>query len=349
MREFDSKFSLPQLNGAMSTAVTKSPTPVEQYSRAVYTVGILCALDIELLAIRALLDETHDDTDRAPGDDYAYALGRMGKHKVVATCLPDGEYGTNPAAECATNMKRSFPNIKFCLLVGIGGGVPSDDNDIRLGDVVYDRGKENGDVMLERTGALQGPPRALRALINYLKSTPGGSSDILLTYVKKIIASGSVGSKKRFSHPGKELDILFENCCPEGDINPQRPPQVKHREPRPTNSPVVHYGIIASGNKVIKNAKFRDEWGQKYGVLCFEMEAAGVMNILPTLVIRGVCDYCDAQKNKAWQEYAAATAAAYTRHLLIHLPCPEPDNRNLWKRINSDLSHAQTEERPKNS
>jgi nucleoside phosphorylase len=259
-------------------------------------------------------------------------------------------------------MKRSFPNIKFCLLVGIGGGVPSDANDIRLGDVVvslpkgdlpgviqYDRGKENGDVMFERTGALQGPPRALRALTNYLKSTPGGSSDMLLTYVEKIVESESVGGKERFNHPGEELDILFENCCPEGDTNPPRPPQIKHREPRPTNSPVVHYGIIASGNKVIKNAKFRNEWGQKYGVLCFEMEAAGVMNILPTLVIRGICDYCDAQKNKVWQEYAAATAAAYTRHLLIHLPCHEPDNRILWKRMNSDLSDAQTEGRPKKS
>ncbi|CAH0036425.1 unnamed protein product [Clonostachys rhizophaga] len=359
IQEFDSKFSLPPLNGAMNTAVAESPAPVEQYPREVYTVGILCALDIELLAIRALLDETHDDTDRATGDDYAYALGRMGKHKVVATCLPDGEYGTNPAAECATNMKRSFSNIRFCLLVGIGGGVPSDANDIRLGDVVvslpkgdlpgviqYDRGKENGDAMLERTGALQGPPRALRALINYLKSTPGGSSDMLLTYVENIIASESVGSKKRFSHPGEELDILFESR-PEGDNNSQPSHQVKHREPRPTNSPVVHYGTIASGNKVIKNARFRDEWGQKYGVLCFEMEAAGVMNILPTLVIRGICDYCDAQKNKVWQEYAAATAAAYTRHLLFHLPYHEPDNRILWKRMNSDLFDAQTEERPK--
>ena len=34
------------------------------------------------------------------------------------------------------------------------------------------------------------------------------------------------------------------------------------------------------------------------------------------LVIRGICDYSDTHKNKNWQPYAAATAAAYTKELL---------------------------------
>lgn len=65
-----------------------------------------------------------------------YTLGRVGKHNVVLTVLPSGEYGTSSAASMASDMLRSFPNIKIGLVVGIGGGVPSQTNDIRLGDVV---------------------------------------------------------------------------------------------------------------------------------------------------------------------------------------------------------------------
>lgn len=35
------------------------------------------------------------------------------------------------------------------------------------------------------------------------------------------------------------------------------------------------------------------------GVLCFEMEAAGLMNTFHCLVVRGICDYADSHKNKA--------------------------------------------------
>ena len=66
----------------------------------------------------------------------------------------------------------------------------------------------------------------------------------------------------------------------------------------------------------MKDAKIRDRWGREHGVLCFEMEAAGVMNTVPCLVIRGSCDYADSYKNKKWQEYAAATAAVYAKLLL---------------------------------
>ena len=56
------------------------------------------------------------------------------------------------------------------------------------------------------------------------------------------------------------------------------------------------------------------------GVLCVEMEAAGLMDDFPCLVIRGICDYADSHKNKRWQPYAAATAAAYAKELLSTIP-----------------------------
>ena len=60
----------------------------------------------------------------------------------------------------------------------------------------------------------------------------------------------------------------------------------------------------------------RERIRKKYGVFCFEMEAAGLMNDFPCLVIRGICDYSDTHKHKIWQRYAAATAAAYAKELL---------------------------------
>jgi hypothetical protein len=58
-------------------------------------------------------------------------------------------------------------------------------------------------------------------------------------------------------------------------------------------------------------------------VLCFETEAAGLMNNFPCLVIRGICDYADSQKNKTWQAYAAGTAAACAKEMLSVIPPEE--------------------------
>jgi hypothetical protein len=78
----------------------------------------------------------------------------------------------------------------------------------------------------------------------------------------------------------------------------------------------VWYGLIGSGDELMKNAKRRDELRDKYGLIGLEMEAAGTMNRIPVAVIRGVCDYGDEHKNKDWQPYAAAMAAAYTKAVL---------------------------------
>jgi hypothetical protein len=46
------------------------------------------------------------------------------------------------------------------------------------------------------------------------------------------------------------------------------------------------------------------------------MEAAGLMNHFPCIVLRGICDYADSHKNDAWHAYAAATAAACSKEIL---------------------------------
>ena len=86
------------------------------------------------------------------------------------------------------------------------------------------------------------------------------------------------------------------------------------------DNPAVHYGLIASANQLMQNAQLRDKLSRERDVLCFEMEAAGLMNHFPCLVIRGICDYSDTHKNLAWQGYAAMTAAAYANDVLSVIP-----------------------------
>ena len=101
-----------------------------------YSVGWICALPVELAAAQEMLDEEHEDLDLDPSDDNLYSLGSIAGHNVVIVCLPAGQIGNNPAATVATQMRATFRGIRFGLMVGIGGGVPSEEIDIRLGDVV---------------------------------------------------------------------------------------------------------------------------------------------------------------------------------------------------------------------
>ncbi|KAF2999955.1 hypothetical protein E8E14_003465 [Neopestalotiopsis sp. 37M] len=80
--------------------------------------------------------------------------------------------------------------------------------------------------------------------------------------------------------------------------------------------PVVHFGAYASGDIVMKSGEDRDEIGRREKVIAFEMEGAGVWDNVPTIIVKGVCDYADSHKNKDWQKYAATTAASCVKALL---------------------------------
>jgi nucleoside phosphorylase len=101
------------------------------------------------------------------------------------------------------------------------------------------------------------------------------------------------------------------------------------------DNPAIHYGLIASANQLMKDALVRDKLVAEKGVLCFEMEAAGLMNHFPCLVIRGICDYSDSHKNKEWQGFAAMVAAAYAKDLLRQTP---PDRVEAEKKLGDVLS-----------
>ena len=302
-----------------------------------YTVGWVCALYLEMTAATAMLDEEHKSLPRRKGDDNVYTLGSMSGHNVVISCLPNGVYGTTSAMAVGLAMRSTYPNI-LPLMVGIGGGVPSQSHDIRLGDVVvgvptsegpavrqYDYGKTTSDGLPEVKGQLNKPAPILLGAVNKLKTAhelrpPGKQAE----YISESLERYGLAA---YTYPGVEFDNLLEVECEHflGPGNCEFSCSLKSvvRPPRLNSNPIIHYGTIGSGNQVMKHGQMRDRIARPLNILCFEMEAAGLMDYLPCLVIRGICDYCDTQKRKEFQGYAALSAAAYATELLSIIPAVE--------------------------
>jgi nucleoside phosphorylase len=297
-----------------------------------YTVGWICALPTEMAAARAMLDECHDPLQQDSQDDNNYTLGRIGGHNVVLACLPAGVTGTISAARVATQMLSNFKWLRFGLMVGIGGGVPSEKNDIRLGDVVvskpigtfggviqFDFGKTVQEGRFTRTGMLNRPPDVLLTALANLQAKHLMEGHELSKYLSEMVRRYP-RMAIQFANPGIQHDSLYDAeydhpeknaTCSQCDAS-----RLMNREARLSEDPVVHYGLIASGDQVMRHGATRDRLRRELDVLCFEMEAAGLMDRFPCLVIRGICDYADSHKNKRWQAYAAATAAAYAKEVL---------------------------------
>ncbi|KAL2808662.1 hypothetical protein BJX63DRAFT_435880 [Aspergillus granulosus] len=308
-----------------------------------YAVGWICAVLVEYVAAQTFLDELHEEpTHLSPNDANDYTLGKICGHNVVIAVLPNGEYGTSSAAGVAKDMLHSFPNVKLGLMVGIAGGAPRLDDDvvhdIRLGDIVVSStGRGRGGVFqydfgIQRqegftpTGFLNQPPVILRTAVSGLRSQYEIHGHRLQEAIEAIFGKYPT-LRQKYSRPEATSDRLYRSdvihpmndrsdcaivCGDDASMlrrRPDRPPSDKDRS-------VIHYGLIASGNQLMKDASMRDRLSREEGVLCFEMEAAGLMNQFPSLVVRGICDYSDSHKNDKWQGYAAMAAASYAKDLL---------------------------------
>jgi nucleoside phosphorylase len=306
---------------------------VRQMAHEDYTVAWVCALALEAAAARATLEKIHPKPPQPRGDNNTYTLGEIAGHNIVIAYLPSGVYGTTSAATVVAQMRSTFPSIRFGLMVGIGGGVPSTKNDIRLGDIVvsrptgamggviqYDYGKTIASGVFQQTGMMNQPPQVLLNAIAKLQADQMLGSSQRITDVVSDILKRFVELMHQCSRPVQGQDHLYhtEYVHPKNEDTCIRcnKEQLIHRELRQSEDPRVHYGLIASGNQVMKDSQTRDRLAKEHRVLCFEMEAAGLMNQLPCLIIRGICDYCDSHKNKQWQGYAAIRAAAYAKILL---------------------------------
>lgn len=297
-------------------------------SNETFTVGWICAKQEVYEAACAMLDEDLPGPELAERNDSStYFFGRIGKHRIVISCIPPDRRGTSAATRLAKDMTWSFPQLRFLLMVGTAGGAPTDEQDIRLGDVVvsqpsgtsggviqYDLGRQHE--YLDPIGHLNSPPSVLLSVLPEVKRrhnnpTRYGGIDQHLKLLSE---------DPRFQRPKNdqlfEMDIEHKmryDCtgCDKSGLVMRRPRNLK----RAVN---VFYGCVASGNSVMRDAKQRMVYAKDptAQALCFEMEVAGLMNDFPCIAIRGISNYADSHKNDEWEYYAAAAAAAYAKELL---------------------------------
>lgn len=296
----------------------------KQFTRHDYTVGWLCALPTsELVAAKLMLDHRHPKLNLDHFDQNIYTYGSINGHNVVITCLPPGQTGPVSAQKLVQPLRQSFPNLRIHLFVGIGGGVPrpsSSNNptdDIYLGDVAIGWSDETGAPAVvqwdyrryysqreyKSLGILDKPGRQLVSAVGEMLSERLMSENPFHAQLEKL------EGRDQFQYPGSHKDKLYQTS---------EPTQLLQRKERSKQDPVFHLGTILSGSSVMQNAEERDQLSKAFhNAICFEMEAAGVMDETHCLVIRGISDYADGHKTYDWQNYAAGTAAAFAGQLLF--------------------------------
>lgn len=303
-----------------------------------FEIAIVCALTLEADTVESSLDEIYDKFGRVYGkqlgDPNAYITGRIGQHHVVICILPG--MGKASAASAAASLRSSYTRIQLALVVGICGGFPSRDADIRLGDIIisdsviqYDLGRQYPDGFQRKRDVkdiLGRPSQEIRALLNGLKghTTRQELQDKAYHHLRTV--QRNLGRK--WKYPGVEYDVRLKaldrrrhdrqdaevKCicskCNSGSDS------IGDDNLEEAVRPSVYTGTIASADTVMKSGEHRNQVAQEEGIIAFEMEGAGVWDNLPCIIIKGVCDYADSSKNKMWQDYAAATAASGAKAFL---------------------------------
>ncbi|KAH8688177.1 nucleoside phosphorylase domain-containing protein [Ilyonectria robusta] len=311
--------------------------PARPSTRLGFEIAIICALTLEADAVEALFDNYWDDEngpcyDKAPDDPNAYSTGSIGRHNVVLAYMPG--MGKASSAAVAANCRASFPNVKLALVVGICGAVPfipGSNIEVVLGDVIissgiieYDLGRQLPERFIRKSTLLESlgrPNIEIRALLAKLQGLRGQA--VLKRKMAKYLNQLQDVPALEAHYPGVAHDKLFhaayrhisdgkscEECGCNGGL------MLRRRFDQGVPQPAVHFGVMASGDTVMKSGKERDDIARRESVIGFEMEGAGVWDTFPCIVIKGACDYADSHKTKAWQRYAAATTAACTKAFL---------------------------------
>ncbi|PKY00442.1 purine and uridine phosphorylase, partial [Aspergillus campestris IBT 28561] len=322
-------------------------------SRDAFNIAVFCSLPLEGNAVESVFDEVYDDIGDIYGkssfDENAYFLGRIGHHNVVLVYMSHA--ARLSATRSALHLQSSFPNVSLALAVGICGGAPKtpDGRHIFLGDVVvshsifpYDIGPLYGDEFdladqpHEPMLLLSPEPQALLAKVQ----TVPHSHQVRSRHTQHLAAALSAAGMEDSAYPGAKNDVLRTVCTnfelpdiedsedgPDSTIDPDTRHTISGRirqrsglmkSPGENPDPAMHIGLIASGDSLVRSSADRDRFGEDYGVIGFDMEAAGLGEVLPCLVIKGVADYADSDKDRKWQAYAAASAAAGMKALLEH-------------------------------
>ncbi|RAH63890.1 natch and ankyrin domain protein [Aspergillus aculeatinus CBS 121060] len=313
-----------------------------------YSVGWVCTLPIEVEAAKASFDCIHEnllppDLNLNNNNNNNYILGSLQGHKVVLAfpncrACDDGEEDDKPSlADVATQLQANFTAVRIILVVGIAGAAPKTNEDIRLGDIVV-------------SNSAVGLPSAIQYAANeehmedrHLRDRALGrpTSSLLLTATRKAETAAIFGDSKIdqylgdivrkdpvvFSRPGPEPDLLFQPNYDQTTTDYREsarrdcdPGEDRSRQPRETQGPTVHYGLIASGHHAVRHGTTRDTLPYKQNVLCSETGGTGLKDAAQYLIIRGICNFADSHRSKLWHPYAAVTAAAYAKEVLSFIP-----------------------------
>lgn len=280
----------------------------------------MCALQLEYDAISLVIDEFWDDKGdqygRAQGDRNTYTTGRIGKYNVVLTLLGMGKKNS---ASAAADLRSSYPNIKLAILVGICGGAPFiGENQVRLGDVLvsktvvqHDFGSQMKDEFIRHDtleASLGQAPKDILNLLAIIETRHGK------TQLRERSAIFFTQLQQTAARRGQATDYRNPYTTPLTTTLVKRKVQEISRKEIPV--PSIYFGPIASGDTVMRSAQHRDDLVQAEGVIGFEMEGVGVWQEVPCIIVKGVSDYADGEKTKAWQDFAAATSAATSKAIL---------------------------------
>jgi formylglycine-generating enzyme required for sulfatase activity/nucleoside phosphorylase/energy-coupling factor transporter ATP-binding protein EcfA2 len=304
-------------------------------------VGIIVALPKECAAMKAMVvvEATLPPTTDDPNYYYLAKLEtRSGAtYRVVIAQCP--KMGNSGAAMVAKDLIRTF-RVKHIIMVGIAAGVPNirdPDKHVRLGDIVvshgqgivqYDMVKRQPDGSLTLRSTLPPPSRVFIGAVDALETERLTG---LAPWEDYIAAHTNFAQR-----PSNDTDKLLV-CYGRKKLRWKHVPHPNGGEVRKT--PRLHYGLIGSGNCLIKDSRERDRLASSLGIIAIEMEGAGIADaawnqteVSDYLVVRGICDYADRGKGDMWQTYAALAAAAYTRALLELEPFPPSPEDTLEKR-----------------
>ena len=274
--------------------------------------------------MRAMIDQPNEVQVAGRGAGRRDVHGRIARGgKAFNVILTMAGMGNNQAASRATRMLDHYPSVDIILMVGIAGGVPSvlkPAEHVRLGDIVIsDKGGViNNDFVKEEVGHEEvrakpiAPSSELLEAVSYLQA--GEIEDSRPWEIHLESRLRRLGWKR----PSAKNDILLDSTQKR---NIQHPPDPDRRPKQPR----VFLGPIAAADRLLKNPIKRDALRDRFGVKAVEMEGSGIADATWNqgcgyLVVRGICDYCDGNKNDLWQRYASAAAAAYARALIESLP-----------------------------
>ncbi|KAJ3499713.1 hypothetical protein NLG97_g108 [Lecanicillium saksenae] len=300
-------------------------------------------------------DDDGDVFGRAKGDTNTYVTGRVGNHNVVLVTAPAmGTTNAASTATCL-RLSFPGVRLALLIGV-CGGIPEIDGRDVFLGDVVisrtlvqFDYGRQYpGYFAVKKTvdDSLGRANKEIRSLLASVEMEFGRRRlEAKAQNHLRSLQETAIRERRRakYSYPGMMMDRLYlssyrhqhqaacDNCCSGPfaacelatrasceDLGCNDAYIVKRERPDgdDANELTLHIGCLGSGNTVIKSGEDRDRISAEHGIIAFEMEGAGAWDEIPCIVVKGICDFSDSHKNKAWQDYAAATASAVGKALL---------------------------------